>query len=54
METNQRQVERVSCWHHNVVILECYELTPLHPLYGHHHVVSMFTPDVVPLTLIED
>lgn len=54
METNQRQVERILCWHHNVVVLECFELTPNDPKYGHYHVVSMFTPSVVPLTLIED
>ena len=54
METNQRQVTKVNCWHHDVVILECYEATPNDPNYAYHHVVSMFTPSVVPLTLVED
>jgi hypothetical protein len=52
--TGTRQVERVMCWKHNVVILECYELTPHHFKYAYHHHVTMFTPDVTPLTLIED
>lgn len=54
MESLTRQVTRVQCWHHNVVVLECYEGTPSDPKFSHHHTVTMFTPTPVPLTLVED
>jgi hypothetical protein len=55
METNTRQVIRVPCWHHNVVVLECRETCTSSEQWAFKHDVVMFTPSALPtLTLAED
>lgn len=52
--TGTRKVERVRCWLHNVVILECRENTGPDSPFGFRHAVTMFTPAQVELTLVPD
>jgi hypothetical protein len=45
MDSKARQVSRVLCYGHNLIVLESKEPAPEGSEYAFHHAVVCFTPD---------